>query len=366
MKVFFYQNILSLHQSSFIRELSFSHEVYLYVEEELYADRKQQGWSVPDFGKAKIVISPTENQLLEAVKTPDSLHILSGFRAYKIPVKVLKLSKKYNFKLGIMTEPFKYFGIKGFFRKLVYLGIRLKWNKKIDFILTIGSLASRCYREVGFSEDKLFDWAYVTEDKFYDSFNSTKDVSNINNPKLLFVGSIDKNKNLLKTLEFVVNDILDDISEFIIIGKGPLIPKLEFYTSKYKKIKFLGTKDNSEVLTYMQNADILILPSLYDGWGAVINESLTVGTPVICSNHCGAQILINSQNGRIFSISENNFVDKFYDLKKNMQNFNRDSIRKFMLENVSGSSASAYLNDIIKHIYFSEKRPVAPWIKNKI
>jgi glycosyltransferase involved in cell wall biosynthesis len=44
-----------------------------------------------------------------------------------------------------------------------------------------------------------------------------------------------------------------------------------------------------------------VLPSRFDGWGAVVNEALMVGTPVICSNRCGASDVIeNGRNGYVF------------------------------------------------------------------
>ena len=50
----------------------------------------------------------------------------------------------------------------------------------------------------------------------------------------------------------------------------------------------------------MAAADVLVLPSRFDGWGAVVNEALMVGTPVICSDRCGASDVIeNGRNGYV-------------------------------------------------------------------
>lgn len=59
-----------------------------------------------------------------------------------------------------------------------------------------------------------------------------------------------------------------------------------------RKIRFLGTIAQTDIQTYMQQADVLILPCLYDGWGAVVNEALQVGCYVICSDTAGASDLI--------------------------------------------------------------------------
>ena len=51
----------------------------------------------------------------------------------------------------------------------------------------------------------------------------------------------------------------------------------------------------------LSQVDCLVLPSRYDGWGAVVTESLMVGTPVICSNKCGSSIIVQaSKVGYVF------------------------------------------------------------------
>ena len=52
-------------------------------------------------------------------------------------------------------------------------------------------------------------------------------------------------------------------------------------------------------------SDCLVLPSRYDGWGAVISEALMVGTPVICSDNCGAANVVTASNvGSVFSTND--------------------------------------------------------------
>lgn len=38
----------------------------------------------------------------------------------------------------------------------------------------------------------------------------------------------------------------------------------------------------------MARADVLVLPSWHDGWGAVVSEALMAGTPAIASDACGS------------------------------------------------------------------------------
>ena len=47
--------------------------------------------------------------------------------------------------------------------------------------------------------------------------------------------------------------------------------------------------------------DVFVMSSHYDGWGAVVNEALTCGLYVICTDRSGARDLLEStQRGMIY------------------------------------------------------------------
>ncbi len=58
----------------------------------------------------------------------------------------------------------------------------------------------------------------------------------------------------------------------------------------------------------MDKCDLLILPSIFDGWGAVVNEALGRGMRVLCSNGCGSSVLLDGeQRGSVFNLEANDF-----------------------------------------------------------
>lgn len=57
----------------------------------------------------------------------------------------------------------------------------------------------------------------------------------------------------------------------------------------------------NEIPHIMENHDILILPSLHDGWGAVVNEAITMGLYIITSDKCGAKALIKIKESVLYS-----------------------------------------------------------------
>jgi glycosyltransferase involved in cell wall biosynthesis len=60
-----------------------------------------------------------------------------------------------------------------------------------------------------------------------------------------------------------------------------------------EKITLCGIKENQEAMSILKDStDYLILPSRFDGWGAVVNEALARGVKVITNEKCGASSMI--------------------------------------------------------------------------
>lgn len=56
------------------------------------------------------------------------------------------------------------------------------------------------------------------------------------------------------------------------------------------RVEFLGFKDWAELPNCYSGADILCVPSRYDGWGLVVPEGLAAGLPVIGTDRMGSAI----------------------------------------------------------------------------
>lgn len=65
-------------------------------------------------------------------------------------------------------------------------------------------------------------------------------------------------------------------------------------------IEFLGSVPHAAMLKAFEDADVLIFPTLSDGFGMVVSEALSRGVPVITTDQAGAADLIQSgENGLI-------------------------------------------------------------------
>ena len=115
--------------------------------------------------------------------------------------------------------------------------------------------------------------------------------------KLLFVGSLSQRKGIAQLFEAVQE--LRDFVELTLIGAktGSHCQILDYELEKHHWIESLP---HSSVLALMRVHDVLVFPSLFEGFGLVISEAMSQGTPVITTERtAGPDIIKNGSNGWI-------------------------------------------------------------------
>jgi len=120
---------------------------------------------------------------------------------------------------------------------------------------------------------------------------------------LLYVGQLIERKNVKRVLEALVRLRDPDLGIFI-VGSGPQESELREFCRGFEmhNVYFEGFKQQSELPRYYSMADILVLPSIKEVWGLVVNEALATGLYVLCSNRAGAayDLIKEGWNGRVF------------------------------------------------------------------
>ena len=74
-------------------------------------------------------------------------------------------------------------------------------------------------------------------------------------------------------------------------GEGPLRANLEAEAAALGvagRVRFLGFANQTQLPAIYTSADLMVLPSMYDAFGVVVNESMLCGCPVAASDHVGA------------------------------------------------------------------------------
>jgi glycosyltransferase involved in cell wall biosynthesis len=143
----------------------------------------------------------------------------------------------------------------------------------------------------------------------------------------IYLGRLSKEKNLKLLFSVFANMPLLNLT---IIGKGPEFDDLEFVKSK--NITIIDHIPNEKIKNYLSLAHVLILPSISEPWGLVVEEALQSGLPVIVSNKvgCNYDIVIKYNSGLVFNHSSSeslidslNQITKVSNYKFYFNNLNR-------------------------------------------
>ena len=100
----------------------------------------------------------------------------------------------------------------------------------------------------------------------------------------LYVGSIEPRKNLESVVEAL--KMYEGEEKLVVIGAdGWKNSRLSSLLRGDKKIRMLGYVPQDELSAFYNAAIASIYPSIYEGFGMPVLESISCGTPVIASNH---------------------------------------------------------------------------------
>ena len=181
-----------------------------------------------------------------------------------------------------------------------YSRIYKEWELA-DKIIVNSTWAKNMIVKQGACEKKVHIIPLVQEENSY--LIENKPV-NLKNPiKVLYVGSIVLRKGVQYLLE-ASKKLSDKKFEFHVIGSTNLShSKLRLM---YPNVIFHEHIPFSEVTQFYKNSDVLVFPSLSDGFGSVQVEAMTYGLPVIASTSC-ADVVEHAKSG--FLIPPNNSIE---------------------------------------------------------
>ena len=93
----------------------------------------------------------------------------------------------------------------------------------------------------------------------------------------------------------------------VIVGNGDQMAMLREAAAGDPRIIFTGwLKDPARIAGLMSISTAMLLPSSHEPWGAVVNEAMAAGTPVISSDRVGAatELIQDGENGYLTSVGD--------------------------------------------------------------
>ncbi len=111
--------------------------------------------------------------------------------------------------------------------------------------------------------------------------------------KLLFVGRINQRKGIKYLLQAIALLPQADL-ELTVCGR--VMDNLDLFQAAGHRVRIRPSVSSSALIAAYQQADLFVLPSIAEGFGQVLLESLACGLPVLATTHTAAPDLI--QDGR--------------------------------------------------------------------
>lgn len=249
-----------------------------------------------------------------------------------------------------------------FFRKVVLKGFLFKFASGF---LTSGTANEEFYRYYGVPDKKMvrssFSWGYE------ELFSKGEEILN-NREKLrkfykisdnefviLYVGRLSPEKDLGTLLE-AYSKVKNENKKMFFVGNGPMLNmiKKKIKELDVKNVELVGFQNRDSILNYYAISDLLVLPSISETWGMVVNEAMCFGLPVISSDKVGAAVdlIKNGYNGFIFRSRDSEelavCIRKIIELPKESYQDYRKNSRIIISNWIKNLEASKQILKIIK------------------
>ena len=228
--------------------------------------------------------------------------------------------------------------------------------KRARGMLAVSHFGEQFYTRLGFDGGRVYQFGYFRANNNWPKMSATQSTWS-KRIEVIFVGQLIDRKGVDLLME-AVQPLLGAYPDLLlsVIGSGNEAQALQ------DRARALRMADRVKL------ADVLVLPSRWDGWGMVVNEAFSVGVPVIVSDRCGAADLVqNGINGYVFQSGDvadlRRCLGTFLDRTTDWPRFRNAAASTG--DRISAEAAAPYLIDCLRHMTGKlSERPTPPWAQS--
>lgn len=247
----------------------------------------------------------------------------------------MKLKEKYNVPLVVTGHG------RDVYKRPYESKLRMSNTRKIlksaDRILTVSNFMAKEIKNISEKDAQVIPNGFVSS-KFsvLDKVSCRKELGlNISDRVVVSVGHIEP----IKGYKYLVEASRELVAKcpnlkVILIGNGPDKLKLEALVESYRlkdNYIFTGNVPNDKISTYLNAADLFVLPSLGEGNPTVMFESLACGLPFIGARVGGIPEIINDECGIVVEPKDINGLSKAI-LNGLEKKWNKEGIRTYAMQ----------------------------------
>lgn len=364
-EIWFWQRIVSPHIAGLATALAAKGCKVTYVAQQaMSADRIQQGWSQPATPGVNVLFadSGSEMKKLAEGSSSSSLHICQGIRGNGAVAIAQKVLAKRRLPYWVMMETVNDQGFSGVVKRLEYARLFSSKTQQIAGVLATGYKTAGWVVARGVDAAKVFPFAYFLHELVLQDVKASEQKKRF---RFVFVGQLIERKQLGLLLQ-ALSELAPGTVELDIVGTGPLEAELRKLAEPFAAVNWLGALPLADVPAVIQQADCLVLPSVHDGWGAVVSEALMVGTPAICSDACGSAGVVKASGvGGVFRSGDAAALTAL--LYRAVEAGKIDAQQRNTLAAwarcLADEAGAQYLLDIFSYASGKGERPIAPWLE---
>ena len=221
----------------------------------------------------------------------------------KVPVLLREEMSQYSARRSALRQTIKRLGMAGL-------------DRFVASYLAIGSANREYYRAHGVADARIFLMPYAVDNE---RFRATADAARAERtvhkeqlripaerPVAVLSARLIEEKapaDLIAAWRSFTEKLTPDQRPFLlVIGDGPLRSSLEQMAEGLDTVRFLGFRNQQELPLLYAMADLLVLPSVREPWGLVINEAMAAGCAILASDRVGAakDLVREGVNGAVF------------------------------------------------------------------
>lgn len=367
-EIWFWQLIVSPHMAGLARALAeCGHKVIYVAQQQMTPQRAAQGWHPPALDKATLQLAPTQADALSLAEwaPPDAVHICQGIRGNGQIGPVQRRLSQLGRSQWVVMETVDDAGWRGIAKRLVYRYLFVRLGPKLQGVLATGRSTRQWVIDRGMPASQVYPFAYFLPEPEGALGDASPGTTQDDVFKVLFVGQFIERKRVDLLIDVLA--MLDSEKvELLVVGSGPLEVRLREQAEQAlsNRVNWIGRLPMADVHQLMAEVDCLVLPSRYDGWGAVVVEALMAGTLAICSDRCGAAeaVVASGLGGGFHSGDKNSLMEiliPIIDAGKRTT-----SQRKALAEwskCFNANSGAIYLSEILDQSISGPKRITPPW-----
>jgi len=215
--------------------------------------------------------------------------------------------------------------------------------EKANKVLTLSVASKKELVKIGLSPDSIDVYTYWVDQKVFKPLNRLevkKRVGWDGKFIVLFVGRFIEIKGMNILLEAARN--INKEIYFAFIGDGPLSAYIKEASVRFSNVMFIGRVNNHSLPLYYNAADMVCVPSKYEeGFGRVILEALSCGTPVLASNRGGVPEALDERVGICIDPTADNLrhvIKTLYQTSEKLQQM-QSQCREYALASFSEKNA---------------------------